>query len=225
MTAAHRLVALSLALLPLAVLSGCDGAAPTTTEEPPVVELNDPVEEAPNLEPVSGDSGLLAAPVGELPDHYKFVDETGTERTFADLRGRFVVLDFIFTSCSGPCPPMAEQMGKLQERVRDMDDVALLSISVDPRTDTPQVLADYAKSVGAEESTWDFARMPIGFVNELTREEFLVGDGGTPFAHTTKFILLDREGRSRAHYAPLVDPGWIDKLLADLVTLRAEKQQ
>jgi len=205
---------------------GDDGAAPSAPPDgPPVVELTDPVEGAPDLTPVAGDSGLLAAPVGELPDDYAFLDEKGHERTFADLRGKFVVVDFIFTSCTGPCPSMAEQMGRLQERLKGVDDVALLSISVDPRIDTPEVLHDYAQSVGAQDGRWQFARMPIDFVNELTREEFLVGDGGTPFAHSVKFLLVDREGRGRAHYDPLSDPGWIDKLLADVARLRGASPQ
>ena len=222
---ALRLLAVPLALVALAA---CEAREPETAEQPahpPIVELNEPVDDAPSLEPIAGDTGLLAQPVGELPDHYAFVDETGAERTFGDLRGKFVVVDFIFTECRGPCPPMAEQMGKLQERVRGMEDVVLCSISVDPRADTPEVLADYAQAVGAEAGRWGFARMPIGFVNDLTREEFLIGDGGTPLAHSTKFLLLDRQGRGRAHYEPLADAGWIEKLLADLDKLRTESPQ
>jgi protein SCO1/2 len=208
--------------------AACDSQEPggaTPPEQPAhpsIVELNEPLADAPDLTPIGGDTGLLAAPVGELPDDYAFVDEKGAERTFADLRGKFVLVDFIFTECSGPCPPMAAQMGALQKRLGVVDDVVLLSITVDPKNDTPDVLADYARSVGADPGTWGFARMPIGFVNELTREEFLVGDGGTPFAHTTKFLLVDRQGRGRAHYDPLVDAAWIDKLLADVDKLRSE---
>lgn len=209
-----------------AALAACraeerDGSPPGE-DGPVIVELNDPIDDAPSLEPVAGDTGLLAQPVGELPDHFGFVDETGAERSFAELRGKFVVLDFIFTECRGPCPPMAEQMAALQERIQGLDDVVLRSITVDPKDDTPEVLADYAEHVGADPAVWGFVRMPIGFVNELTREEFLVGDGGTPLAHTAKFLLIDKEGRGRAHYEPLRDPGWIDKVLADIERLRTE---
>lgn len=222
MTTARTLAVLSVAL----ALCACrDEPMEPSPGQPPVVDLGEPLEDAPDLAPIAADTGMLAKPVGELPDHYRFVDEQGAERTFADLRGRFVVVDFIFTSCTGPCPPMAEQMGRLQERLAGVPDVTLLSISVDPRTDTPEVLRDYAASVGAEAGRWQFARMPIDFVNDLTRQEFLVGDGGTPLAHTMKFLLVDRQGRGRAHYDPLVDPGWIDKLLGDLDRLRAEPAQ
>jgi protein SCO1/2 len=210
------------ALLACLALAACGEREPDTAGQPPIVELNDPIDEVPDLTPMSGDSGMLAQPVGELPEEYAFVDETGAERTFADLRGKFVVVDFIFTACAGPCPPMAEEMAKLQEKIRGRDDIVICSISVDPRNDTPEVLADYAESVSAESGTWGFARMPIGYVNELTREVFLIGDGGNPLAHSTKFLLLDKSGQARAHYDPLVDTAWLDKLLADLGKLQAE---
>ncbi len=211
------------------LLAACNDA-PSDTEPavsaatPEVVDLGDPIEDDAEAAttPLRGDSGLLARPVGELPSHYRFVERSGKEMTFGDLHGKFAIVDFIFTSCAGPCPPMAVQMGGLQEKVRDMDDVVLISVSVDPRTDTTDVLAEYAESVEADDDTWLFARMPIGFVNELTRSEFLLGDGGTPFAHSTKFVLVDRQGRGRGLYDPLRDSGWIEKVLRDIVTLRAE---
>jgi len=219
MTAAR----LASALLALSCVTACEAREAAPGDAPPVVELGEPVDDPGTAGGgLVGDSGMLPAPVGQLPADYAFVDEKGAERTFGELRGKFVVLDFIFTACSGPCPPMAEAMGRLQERIRDADDVVIRSITVDPRRDTPEVLADYAEAVGAVDGTWGFARMPIGFVNTLTRDEFLVGDGGNPLAHTTKFLLLDREGRVRAHYDPLSDRGWIDKFLADLAKLRAE---
>ena len=211
------------------LLAACNDAAPDVpasdvVETPQIVDLGDPIEDDAEAAttPLRGDSGLLARPVGELPSHYRFVERSGKEMTFGDIQGKFAIVDFIFTSCAGPCPPMAVQMRDLQEKVRDMDDVVLISVSVDPRTDTTDVLADYAESVEADDDTWLFARMPIGFVNELTRSEFLLGDGGTPFAHSTKFVLVDRQGRGRGIYDPLRDSGWIEKVLKDIVTLRSE---
>ncbi len=218
---------LALALVGALLVTGCRGESGPDTSSPPIeiVELGDPVEPGADdgtPAPIRGDTGLVAEPVGELPAEYRFVERSGREMTFADLRGQFAVVDFIFTSCSGPCPPMMERMGGLQERLAGVDDVRLVSISVDPQTDTPDVLAEYADGYGADAERWLFARMPIGFVNELTRAELKVGDGGNPLAHSMKFILIDREGRARGYYDPLADTGWIEKLLADLDTLRGE---
>jgi len=218
-------------LIAAALVSACDSGSDGPTDgptdaasTPQITDLGEPVEidVAAATTPLSGDSGLLAQPLGKLPAHYTFTERSGAEMTFGDIQGKFAIVDFIFTSCPGPCPPMAVQMGSLQERVREMDDVVLVSISVDPMNDTPQVLGDYAESVDADDDTWLFARMPIDFVNELTRTEFLLGDGGIPLAHSTKFVLVDREGRGRGLYDPLKDGGWVEKVLRDLETLRSE---
>jgi protein SCO1/2 len=233
MTSATLLRPLSIALLlAIAALSvGCRdssespaNAPPASGETPEIVDLGEPIEDDREaaITPIRGDSGMLARPVGKLPADYRFVERSGKEMRFADVQGKFAVVDFIFTSCAGPCPPMAEQMGALQEKVRDMDDVVLVSISVDPRTDTPEVLADYAESVNADADKWLFARMPIDFVNELTYSEFLFADLGDPRAHSTLFVLVDRQGKGRAMYHPLKDSGWIEKVMKDLETLRAE---
>ena len=234
MTTADLFRPLPLLLLAAACLTACSdsGEAPANTaqgqgateETPEVIDLGEPIEDDAKARrtPLRGDSGMLAQPHGELPAHYAFVERSGDEMTFGDVQGKFAIVDFIFTVCAGPCPPMAEAMGNLQEKVLGMDDVVLMSISVDPRTDTVPVLADYAKSVGADDDKWLFARMPMGFVNELTYEQFLFPDLGDPRAHSTLFVLVDRQGKGRAMYHPLKDEGWIEKVLKDLETLRAE---
>ena len=227
----HSRSALTTVLVAAVALAGCKAEErPAPVEQPAVqpeiVELNDPVDDPLGTMPIAGDTGMLAQAVGELPDHFAFVDETGAERTFAELRGKFVVVDFMFTSCPNPCPVMAERFAELQAVLRDsdVDDVHLLSITVDPQTDTVDVLREYAKTVGADPERWTFARMPIGFVNVLTREEFLVGDAGTPLAHSRIFVLADKAGRGRAHYDAVVDADWLVKITKDLDKLRGEPQ-
>jgi protein SCO1 len=76
------------------------------------------------------------------------------------LEGKVWVADFIYTSCSGPCPRMGSQMRQVQNAFLTNPDVKLVSFTVDPANDTPQVLADYAKRMKAAPDSWRFLTGP-----------------------------------------------------------------
>lgn len=171
--------------------------------------------------PLTADSGLLATSPGRLPDH-ACVERSGKEMTTHDLLGRFVVVDFIFTSCSGTCIPMAKHMHDLQESTKDADDLLLVSFTTDPRRDSPERLAEYAQEVGAEADRWWFLFTQKALVHHIAYEGMRLGSATNPMLHSQKFVLLDRAGNVRAYYDPLEDEGWKAKLLRDLDTLRAE---
>ena len=79
----------------------------------------------------------------ELPD-FHLTDQSGNAFSRDDLTGKVWVADFIFTTCAGPCPIMSSQFTELQDRFSHLPDFRLLSISVNPEYDTPQVLKDTA---------------------------------------------------------------------------------
>src|SRR5262245_18256439 len=167
-------------------------------------------------------SELLPQPGSELGDS-QCVECSGKATRTSALRGKFVVVDFIFTNCAGPCPLMTEAMSKLQAAVKDADDVRLVSFSVDPERDTPEALAKYAERFGADKDRWLFLRAEMPEIREIAYDRLgLVGSREQPVIHSPKFALLDREGRVRGYYSPMTDGGFIDKILRDLVTLRAE---
>ncbi|MBV9082897.1 MAG: SCO family protein, partial [Acidobacteriaceae bacterium] len=67
-------------------------------------------------------------------------DSAGRPFDSKELAGKVWVADFIYTSCPGPCPRMTSEMHKLDQQLKADRDVVLVSISVDPDHDTPQVL-------------------------------------------------------------------------------------
>ena len=167
-------------------------------------------------------SELLPQPGNELGD-YACVERSGKAMRTSELRGKFVVLDFIFTNCGGPCPLMTEAMSKLQEAVKGADDVRLVSFSVDPGRDTPEKLSMYADQFKADKERWLFLRAEMTELREIAYDRLgLVGSRDQPIIHSPKFALLDGAGRVRAYYSPMTDGGFIGKLLRDLETLRAE---
>ena len=167
-------------------------------------------------------SELLPQPGSELGD-YPCVERSGKETRTSELRGKFVVVDFIFTNCGGPCPLMSEAMSKLQKALEGADDVRLVSFSVDPDRDTPEVLAKYAERYGADKEQWLFLRAELPQLREIAYDRLgLVGSREQPIIHSPKFALLDREGRVRGYYSPMTDPTFITTMLKDLDKLRAE---
>ena len=77
---------------------------------------------------------------GLVPE-FSLTERNGRAITLADLRGKFWIADFIYTSCTDTCPLQSAAMAKLQEQWSKQPDVKLVSFSVDPERDTPQVLA------------------------------------------------------------------------------------
>ena len=117
-----------------------------------------------------------------------------------DLKGSVWIADFIFTRCPGPCPLMSSRMSKLQEAFREEASLRLVSISVDPEFDTPEVLSEYAERFQAKEGRWFFLTGEKARIHALAQSGFLVGDVQDVTVHSTRFILVDRKGRVRGYY-------------------------
>lgn len=166
---------------------------------------------------------------GELPS-FALVDQNAQAFGSADLEGVVWVADFVFTSCPSRCPLLTRAMSRIQTEIRTQgwDDVRLVSISVDPDTDTPQVLAEYAKKHGADPELWHFLTGPREQVWNLSVEGFKLpvaeaaepGIGG-PILHSNKFVLADRRGQIRGYYDAMDSEQWT-KLIDDLRSVRQE---
>jgi protein SCO1/2 len=142
------------------------------------------------------------------------------------LAGKIWIADFIFTSCPGPCPIISTRMSELQKPLVKSD-VHLVSFSVDPEKDTPDVLRVYADKLRKEPLRWDFLTGPIATITSLSRDGFKLGlsDGETPESgpiHSTRFVLVDRRGIIRGYYDAL-SPDGVTKLLADTNHLLREQ--
>jgi protein SCO1/2 len=145
---------------------------------------------------------------------------TGREFSSAEaLKGRIWIADFIFTTCMGPCPRMTQQMRWVQKQVPG---VHLVSFTVDPETDTPPVLADYAKKFGADTATWTFLTGPRDRLNQLGRHTLKLHDVDGSLIHSTRFVLIDGAGRIRGYYDSTSRED-LEKLVAGARELAAAK--
>lgn len=166
--------------------------------------------------------------LAELPD-FALVASDGRPFTRKSLIGSAWIADFVFTRCGDSCPMMTERMRALQadfER-RGLRDVRLLTVTVDPDHDTPEVLAEYGRERGATDR-WVFATGDKAAIHALC-EGFLVGAPQQLAEHSIRLMLVDRRGRLRGHYDVVRRAGLEDesakvtaKMLADLDMVRAE---
>lgn len=160
--------------------------------------------------------------LGELPG-FELVDHRGRSVGREELLGAPWVADLVFTRCALACPQMSAAMARLDRRLPR--GVRLVSVSVDPEHDRPEVLADYAERYGASDR-WRFLTGDAEAIRALAREGFKLGvaaaegeaDPGLAIVHSDRFVLVDSAGRVRGYYDPF-DPAAIARLERDLAAL------
>lgn len=163
----------------------------------------------------------LAPPVlAQLPP-FSLVERNRKPMDLDELKGSVWIADFIFTRCPGPCPLMSSHMSKLQDVFKEEASLRLVSISVDPEFDTPEVLSEYAERFQAKEGRWFFLTGEKDRIHVLAQSGFLVGDVQDVSVHSTRFILVDRKGRVRGYYDSQEDED-IQKLIHDTRLLLRE---
>lgn len=157
---------------------------------------------------------------GVVPD-FALTDPAGQVRTGASLRGTPYVLAALFTRCTGPCPAIAANLARLQRELADSG-ALLVTVTVDPGFDTPEVLAEYAEGWGADPDRWIFLTGSPDEVDALVRRGFLLavdraGLGERPpgqaVTHDTRLVAVDAAGKLRGYYDGRTDAGR-DALLA-----------
>jgi len=164
---------------------------------------------------------------GTVPN-FELVNQDGQRFGSAQLAGKIWIADFIYTSCPGPCPMISTRMSELQKPL-EKTDVHLVSFSVDPEKDTPDVLRGYAEKLHAEPKRWDFLTGRKSAIYNLSHNDFklAVSDGsdeaGIP-VHSTRMVLVDRYGAIRGYYEA-TDADAVTKLLADTSHLLREQSK
>ena len=138
-----------------------------------------------------------------VPD-FTLTNQAQKRVSLSQLKGKVVVLNFIYTSCALPqfCYRMTNHFGVLQSRFagRDGRDLVLLSVTFDPARDTPEVLAAYAKQWQADTGRWHFltgAQIEIEKIAAAFGLDYFPDEG--LITHSLRTVIIDRAGRLRAN--------------------------
>jgi cytochrome oxidase Cu insertion factor (SCO1/SenC/PrrC family) len=157
---------------------------------------------------------------------FEFTDRSGRTIRNEDLKGHPWVVSFIFTNCAGPCFRVSLAMQKLQKEFLPDTDLRLVTITVDPERDTPDVLKKYADGFQADPQRWYFLTDPTGKKDKiypLIKDSFLMpvqeaqGEMRAPgfeFIHTKNVLLVDEQG--------VVQGKWLSTDEAEFDQLRRE---
>ncbi|MBE2212930.1 MAG: SCO family protein [Opitutaceae bacterium] len=138
--------------------------------------------------------------VGEFLPDFALYDQDGKVVQITQLRGRQIVLNFIFTRCPDAkmCPATVMKMMQLQAMAREagVADLELVSITLDPEYDTPGVLRDYADSRGIDTSNYHFLTGPERAIKDMLAQlGVLVFQNGPLLQHTLATVLIDPRGK------------------------------
>lgn len=145
----------------------------------------------------------------EQVDYFEATTESDETLTRDDLLGTYWVANFVFTNCTTTCPPMTANMKALQDQLKEagIEDVHLISFSVDPDRDTPKALREFADEFGADLNNWSFLTgYEFNEIRELSINSFksLVEpppEGSDQVSHGTAFFLVDPDGNVIKHYS------------------------
>ena len=138
---------------------------------------------------------------------FVLTDAAGRTVTRADFNGKILVVSFLFTSCSLTCPEVSRHMAEIQRLTAADDRVRLVSITVDPRSDTPPVLAKWGTRFGADTNRWFLLTGEKPRLHGLIARSFLPQDNSDPFnsmpghfTGTDRIALVDQRGRVRIFF-------------------------
>ncbi|NND27481.1 MAG: SCO family protein [Myxococcales bacterium] len=170
--------------------------------------------------------------LGQLPK-FSLVDQN--EQTFdrASMEDRLSVSAFVFTHCRSSCPRITAHMKGLQSRLSDVSSVQFVSVSVDPRNDTPEVIKAYMTKNELDESNWRFVTGEEEVIRRVVVDGFRVGlgdadskaAGAEEIMHSNSFVLVDQEAQVRGYYRANNDGiGDLERDLRALTAVTAPKR-
>lgn len=132
--------------------------------------------------------------------NFSFIDQNNEQLSLEDLNGEVWIADFIFTNCTTVCQPMTLNMSEVQKRLEEAGiDAKIVSFSVDPTHDTPEVLENFASKFTDDLSNW---HLLSGYtqdkIEEFAKQSFKASATPIPdtdqFLHHTSFYLVDQNG-------------------------------
>jgi protein SCO1 len=160
----------------------------------------------------------------QIPE-FRLTAQQGQEISQQQLDGNIYVADFFFATCPDICKEMSSQLVRVQEAFQDEAQVKLVSFSVNPEHDTPEVLQAYGERYGADPDKWYFLTGDRDQIYSLAKKGFYLPvmqvEGQQDFIHSDKFMLVDKNRYVRGIYNG-TDADDVDRLILEIRVLLDE---
>lgn len=158
---------------------------------------------------------------------FSLVNQNNDTITQEYYKGKIYIADFFFTTCQTICPIMTEHMVEIQQELKDDPEIKLLSHSVIPTYDTPEILKKYAIQKGVDDTRWNLVTGSQREIFTLARKHYLAvqdipgTEDDLDMVHTENFMLIDKKGYIRGYYDGTQDEAILN-LLEDIEVLKME---
>lgn len=157
---------------------------------------------------------------------FKLVNQDGVSVTDSFLKDKIYVADFFFTTCPTICPVMSNELERVQEAFEGDLGIQIVSHTVQPEYDSPEILKEYAALHKANPTQWTFLTGDKSEIYSLARKSYFAvtteGDGGiSDFIHTENFVLVDKKKRIRGFYDG-TSADDVNRLIKDIKILKDE---
>ncbi len=151
------------------------------------------------LKSSKSDAKLLT--IGPAPK-FELTNQDNAKVSNQTYKGKVYVLEFFFTTCPSICPKMNLSMLEIEKTFFGNPNFGIVSITIDPAHDTPQVLKDHAKLLGVKSSNWNFLTGDKAIIMDLSNKGFNLYAGENAkvsggFEHSGLFALIDKDGNIR----------------------------
>ena len=187
-----------------------------------------PVETLPIYQPAEVNEKLVDSSVIHVSKYHKISDfelinQNGQKITQEFYNNKIYVADFFFTTCQDICPIMTKNMYRLQEELKNDNDILFLSHTVIPEVDTVEQLKKYSIENKVNDSKWNLVTGDKKQIYDLARKSYLAVEdteyGEFDMIHTENFMLIDKKSQIRGFYDG-TDDLEIDRLLSDIEILK-----
>ncbi|MCB0443878.1 MAG: SCO family protein [Flavobacterium sp.] len=178
----------------------------------------------------------LLMKIGKAPN-FSLINQNGETITNKNYDGKVYLVEFFFSTCPTICPIMNKNMVDLQNHFEKQNDFGIVSITINPDYDTPEVLKQHAQHLGVTNPNWNFLTGDKVYIYDLANKGFSIfagenkeSDGG--FEHSGLFALIDKKGNIRSRkddfgnpivYYDGIEASGIQALKQDIKVLLEEK--
>lgn len=134
---------------------------------------------------------------------FEMIDQHNQTITNRDMLGKVYVVEFFFTSCPTICPVMNQNLRWIEDQINDQN-LGFISVTIDPKRDTPARLLEHAQQIGVKSPNWHFLTSDRESIEKLSEQfNIYVGkDESTAegLNHSGKLALVDKQGNIRSRY-------------------------